>query len=515
MANLLSLPTSSKNSVLTLIVFVLAFDLAFVGQKLGGAYQNEFGGHPQEASHYMSGLFWRDFAVAAWRARAEGKTETLSEEKKNFAQNYLAHYPHPDTRSERYLFHSMEAVWMLAFPATRGSLLVLMAALLGIAATQLFGALRQEYGWVWAGLATAALIALPWMRKFTGLVMPDALSVVLVFGAAMAVGDFVDRERKKDASLAGILGGLAILNDASGFTLWMVILLTMVGARKSRLLRSPAFWGMNLLLMAASIIRGGWSDPAESTRSYLMQFGSAVGLLLGAFMIIGMMVKLRPAGDYRGRWVAAGALVIFSTHPLPALPAALMFAVAGGSWLAQWIASRSVWSRKGAGFRASVLALLGALALASVAGPWTKEPCTGFAPLAEMLIDDSAPEDVTLVSSDASGEERFIAELAMREQRPGHTVLSGTLLLAKPGKKLMNDEPALPDDKAMFDFLTSGKIKYVVLDDAIPDEERREHHYQIRRAIEEHLNRFWVIANCPVTRDGVPQTTPAKLYKIR
>jgi hypothetical protein len=131
-----------------------------------------------------------------------------------------------------------------------------------------------------------------------------------------------------------------------------------------------------------------------------------------------------------------------------------------------------------------------------------------------MLIADSAPEDVTLVSSDPSGEERFIAELAMREQRPGHTVLCGTRSLANPGKKFIADEPALPGDEAMFEFLTSGKIRYIVLDDAIPDEDRREHHYQVRRAIEEHLTRFWVIASCPVTRDGVTQRTPAKLYKI-
>jgi hypothetical protein len=159
--------------------------------------------------------------------------------------------------------------------------------------------------------------------------------------------------------------------------------------------------------------------------------------------------------------------------------------------------------------------VLGVLVLLSATGPWRREACTGFAPLAEALIADSAPEDVTLVSSDPSGEERFMAELAMREKRPGHTVLCGTQFLAKPGKKFLGEETAFPSDEAVFNVLTSGKVKYVVLDDALPDEARREHHYQIRRAIEEHLNRFWVIASCPVTRDGVTQAKPAKLYKIK
>ena len=67
----------------------------------------------------------------------------------------------------------------------------------------------------------------------------------------------------------------------------------------------------------------------------------------------------------------------------------------------------------------------------------------------------------------------------------------------------------------MFTFLTSGKIKYIVLDDSIPDEERREHHYQIKRAIDAHLDRFWSIATCPITRDGALQVTPVILYKVR
>ena len=67
----------------------------------------------------------------------------------------------------------------------------------------------------------------------------------------------------------------------------------------------------------------------------------------------------------------------------------------------------------------------------------------------------------------------------------------------------------------MFTFLTSGKIKYIVLDDSIPDEVRREHHYQLKRAIDSHLDRFWSIATCPITRDGVLQRTPITLYKLR
>jgi len=331
---------------------------------------------------------------------------------------------------------------------------------------------------------------------------------------------------------------LAILNSDSRAVLWAVILFSMLATRKYRLLRRLEFWAMCILIIAASFWRGAslsitdrglrFADLGIRFFTSLNQFGSALGLAIGAVMVIGIIVKLRRPGDHRGRWAAAGGLLLAAllwttTAPgeldgrrlLLALPVALMFAAAGGAWLLERNASRPYWVRSGRRFRVSVWAILGVLALMSATGSWTREHCTGFAPLAETLIEDSAPEDVTLVSSDPSGEERFIAELAMREQRPGHTLLCGTRFLANPGKKFIANEPAFPSDQAVFDFLTSGKIKYIVIDDAIPDEERREHHYQLRRAIEEHLNRFWVIANCPVTRDGVTQPTPAKLYKIK
>ena len=131
---------------------------------------------------------------------------------------------------------------------------------------------------------------------------------------------------------------------------------------------------------------------------------------------------------------------------------------------------------------------------------------TGFGPIAETLIEDSTVQDITLVSSDADGEERLIAELAMREARPGHAVLSGTLILGHPSKKGASDEPAFDSDAAMFSFLTPGKIKYIVLDDSVPDNARREHHYQVKRAIDSHLDRFWSIATCLITQRGCAAT---------
>ena len=68
---------------------------------------------------------------------------------------------------------------------------------------------------------------------------------------------------------------------------------------------------------------------------------------------------------------------------------------------------------------------------------------------------------------------------------------------------------------SIFDFLTGGKIQYLALDDAVPEDKRREHQDQLRRVIGEHADSFRLVASAEITRDGEPQPAPVRLYKIQ
>ena len=116
----MSLQKIPRSTVTALIAFVLAFDLAFAVQKMSGAYRSEFGGHPHEASHFISSLFWRDFILSFARSRVEGKHEAFGAAKAEFASQWEAHYPRIETGARPSLFTALQAAWMLAFPATRG-----------------------------------------------------------------------------------------------------------------------------------------------------------------------------------------------------------------------------------------------------------------------------------------------------------------------------------------------------------------------------------------------------------
>ena len=190
-------------------------------------------------------------------------------------------------------------------------------------------------------------------------------------------------------------------------------------------------------------------------------------------------------------------------HLIPLLPAAIMFAVAG------FVALTASWQRQG------WVAALGVLVVAGSVIPLEKKGCRGFEPLAEAVLREAGPEEVTLVSSEARGEGMFIAEVAMREPRPGHIIQRASKTLASSAWSGRGYAPQYATDDALLAFLSAGKIHYLVLDDAIPEAKRCEHHDQLKRVIEGHADRFRLLEQSEIIRGGEPQLAPVRLYKVQ
>ena len=202
-------------------------------------------------------------------------------------------------------------------------------------------------------------------------------------------------------------------------------------------------------------------------------------------------------------------------HLIPALPAAIMFVVAGLDWQPLSKTRREPHKRF-----SLVLPFpwFFALLLFGFAADWRSpvvKRFTGFAPLADTMLGESTAADVTLVSSDARGEGMFISEVAMHDQRPGRTVLRASKALAESTWSGSGYKPLFGDDDALFSFLTSGKIQYLAIDDAVPEDKRRTHQDQLKRVVEGHTDDFALIASAEMVRDGEPQSAPVRLYKIR
>src|SRR5687767_8633035 len=84
----------SSRIALWLIVWFVAFDLAFDWQKAGGDYESEFGAHPDEAAHYVTGLLVRDAMATLPSCIAERSRAALGPYRgKDVAGGFYEHYP--------------------------------------------------------------------------------------------------------------------------------------------------------------------------------------------------------------------------------------------------------------------------------------------------------------------------------------------------------------------------------------------------------------------------------------
>ena len=123
------------------LVAVLVIVLA-VGaiQIQSGARGAGFGAHPDEASHYMSGLMIRDYV-------ANGSGSPVE-----FAERYYLFHPYFAIGVWPPLFYGVEAGWMLLFGHERASIILLIGLIAGANALLIFG--------VFGALAPSTQVAL-------------------------------------------------------------------------------------------------------------------------------------------------------------------------------------------------------------------------------------------------------------------------------------------------------------------------------------------------------------------
>jgi hypothetical protein len=350
----------------------------------------------------------------------------------------------------------------------------------------------------------------------------------------VAFGDFLVREKRADAIWFGVLASLAILTKGTGLALALAAPIALIVTGKWALLKRPALWVAVLIVAVVAgpwtwatrnLGKGGWLQPnpswsftAEALPYYLGKFAGALGYVLVALLVIGLVGVFRMKIEHRGRWAAAGALIVSvlifqsiapvgleARHLIPILPAAILFAAAGFAFVAKKLPS--CWHIAGL----AVLVLGGTV--------WSLLPIktkgsSGFAALAEQVLADSAETDEVLVSSDATGEGMFIAEVALHEDRPGHVIQRASKSLASSTWSGSGYSPLFKTDAEVLHFLTEGKIRYLVLDDALPGDRRREHHDQLQRVADANHDRLMLIGEADVFRGGERQPITAKLYKI-
>lgn len=524
--------------VVATIVFIVAFDLAFAWQHAFAAQRSEFGAHPDEAGHYVTGLMIRDYLVHG-----------IPGPPMKFADDYYRHYPKIGLGVWPPVFYLVQSAWTIPFGVSRTAILLLMCVLAAAVASLLFRALREEFGILPAAVGATCFLSLPLVREFYSMVMAETLCAVLMFGATLSFGRFLDREKRSDALGFGALAALAILTKGTGVALALVVPIGIVFTRKWRLALRPALWGAGALTAVIAgpwtwhfrnegRLKGGWLQPnptfdftSEAMRYYSAKMYLGLTAVVFVFFLVGLVTAFIRPVERLGKWSAAAALIVSvfvfqcimpvgleARHLIPALPAAIMFAIAGAMTIGRFRARRVDESPGTLTPRAvACLALIAVgVAVSTITFVPSQKGWSGFRPLVDIILaDHSSDAGTVLVSSDGSGEGMFISEIAMREQRPGHVIERASKVLADMEWSGRNYHAKFSDDQELTDFIVEGKAGYVVLDDSIPEEKHGAHHDMLKRVLRDDSVHFWEVATSPITRGNLPQEAPIRLYRVK
>ena len=258
-----------------------------------GGLKAEFGSHPDEPAHYITGLMVRDYLAAGAPSGAM-----------RFAETYYMHYPKVALGHYPPLMYLVEAAWMLAFPTSRSSLLLLEALLLAGAATLAGFAVRKELGPTACAVAPVLLILTPVVRYCAGMVMPEVLCMLLVVAAVLWWRRYLESPGWGPAVWFGVFAALAILTKQVALFLALVPPLTLVLTRRLQLLRRVHFWAPAVVVAAlaspwyiyahtltvkpvAHLVGDYLKTPSGSAQLSDLAGASGLALLVAAVLAVG------------------------------------------------------------------------------------------------------------------------------------------------------------------------------------------------------------------------------------
>jgi hypothetical protein len=526
-------PTAVRRFGYTLLILALLFAVAVLFQRMEGAYQSEFGGHPDEAAHYVTGLFVHDSVVFIKNYALSGFHGSPVATVKKFVTDYYDHYPKIGLGVWPPVFYVLQTAWTFCFSPDRTSVLLLMALFAAAVGTILYRAVQEEYGVVAGMIAGCLWLSLPLSQEYYGMVMAEMLSTITMFGATLLFGRFLDEGKPRHAIYFGLLASAAILTKGTGLALAFVPVFSIVLTNRYDILKRKALWIAALLvgvlagpwtLKTRKLGEGGWEEPHPSlhfTKLALPYYGwkliVAVGIILFVLAVVGAAIRLSRRRESVGKWACCVSLVVAiiifqsiapagreARHLMPALPAMLMLAVAGFFGITSFGGNKLLRP-------ALAVVLLGLFyGLPAVSHDGANAPsygsigdsvkvspfgihqkgAFGFGPVAEKLLE-TAPRGEFLVSSDATGEGMFIAEVAMHDKnRPNCVAKRASKELASAQWGGGGYSAKFENAEGVVEYFKGAPFQYLVVDTAIPERNLKPHHKLLIEAAASHPELF-------------------------
>ena len=237
---------STQRSKITLAggAVVLYFLIIGAFQYWSGASAAAFGGYPDEASHYLSGLMIHDYWASGF------STSPLA-----FASNYYTHMPFFGIGYWPPLFYVMEAVWMALLGFHRSDVLLLPALLAALLSGTMFWLLRDRLGAPAAFLTGCLLLITPALLTSNTLIMVDNAFALFCVWAGLAFGRWIDTGSARAAFLTGLLAALCLLTKINSIYLSLLPPLMFLILGRWRLLLRRTFW---IIPAVVAVLWGPW-----------------------------------------------------------------------------------------------------------------------------------------------------------------------------------------------------------------------------------------------------------------
>lgn len=514
------------------LVCLLFFTVQVVLQLASGAFTSEFGGYPDEASHYVTGLMVRDYIASSHLGQPM-----------EFAENYYIHYPKVSLGHWPPFFYVVQAAWTLLFSNSRVSVILLMALLTTILALTVYLAIKNEFGSKLGILAGLLLLALPLIQEYSSMVMAEILVALLSFWAVLYLGRFLRTEKWQDSVGFSACATLAILTKGNGVALALVPPMALLLTWRFHLLARPSFWFMPVIVLifcgpfywyTLDMVRNGWQEGAPTLkfaitaiRHYSYQLTKITGIGLSLLVAIGFAVRvIQPSLNRKaeGKWAAIGALLLSvwafqcivpsgleARHLIPAVPALLMFLVAGVVWMADKLPLGQLSGKR----KMAILSLSVALVFTVETFAIHKKAWYGFGTIAQRLLSTADFQNsVFLVSSDARGEGMFISEVAMGEPHPAHVVLRASKVLSKSRWDGSDYELLYSTPEEIMGYLESIPVGIVVIDQAIPVNDQTEHNKLLKETLQVYAQKWKLLGSYSMIRGSTVYPNAIWVYRL-
>ncbi len=461
-------------------VLLMMSGLVLAAQWQAGAYQAEWTFNPDEPTHQVSGLMVHDYLAILSHGNFVSPLR--------FAETFYQHYPKIAIGHWPPGFYFLQGVWTLLFAPSRTSILILMALVSASVLTFCYAILVRHYDW-WIALGSVAWLAtVPVYQQFSRSVMPDLPGCLIMLGAIAALAWHLEKPRWLTATVFALTAVAAILTRLTTIGLAILPIAAVWFLRRRALLRNKAFWFPALIVAAMCLpwflaapgalhsrvaflggMRFRWYRPLESIYHWAVYLGPVGASLvaIGAARLIRDWHLRRPIETMEALFFLAFPVVmvlrtlvgaweynyLVSTLPL-ALP---MLCLGVDSLMARFRARR--WQAH------SLAAMLFAAGLTWNLAHATPKVHLGLDTVAEHLAA-SSPHGTFLIVSDSTGEGVFVAEVALRDQRPGHVVLRGSKVLSDDSWMGGGEKVRFASAEGMQQYLETLTDLVLVLDPA-------------------------------------------------